>query len=145
MSHDHSAVLLGAADSQIASGRGAHDMMHDAGSQGREAMREATQAMKTTSLDLELPTVEGTASSPHILEAPLPHPQDSSLDVLATENHHQPCVTTTTAHDTTKDVVGAANGIHEPDRGKTPNESLEYTPNWIEYILVQRHTDINLP
>jgi hypothetical protein len=125
MAQDHSAVLLGAAGSQIASRQEAHDlmMMHGAENQGGEAVREATEAIKATRLDLESSTTGGIPSTSHDLDVRLPHLQDSLCDVLGTGNHVDPGVTTT-LHDTTTDVVGRVNGNHEPDRGKPPHESF---------------------
>jgi hypothetical protein len=121
MAQDHSAVLLGAADTQIADGDGAHDMVHhDVDDHGREAIREATQAIRTSSLNLESSTMKGTLPSSTDPELHHTHMQDSPYDVLATQNQDEPCVTTT-AHDTTKQLVGAFNGIHKPDQGKSPN------------------------
>ena len=120
MSQEPSPVLLDAADSQIASGKEAHDMVHD---HGRGASREAIQAIKAISSNLESSTMEGTLSPLYDLNVHPPHLQDSPHNVLATENHDEPCVTTT-AHDTTKHLVGAVNGNHEPNQGKTPNESI---------------------
>jgi hypothetical protein len=121
MAQDHPAAVLGAADSQIASGRGAHDMMHGADSQGREASRETTQAMKAASLYLESSTIDGTLFPPNDVGVHPSHLQDSSHDVLATGKNEELCVTTT-AHDTTKSLVNPLNGNGELNRGKMPNE-----------------------
>lgn len=125
MAQDHSAVLLGAADSQIASGQGAHDMLHD-NSQGREASRQATEAMKTSGgFNLESSTIDGTPAVVDDLEVHPTHLQDSSHDIIATGHHVEPCVTT--AHDGTKGLV-RVNGKGEPNQGMTPMNPLECAP-----------------
>ena len=125
MSQDPSTVLLDAADSPIESGEEAHDTVHDVASDdGREASREATQAIRPATLDLESSAVKGTKSSPHHLQLHPSSPRVSSHDVLATDHHDQPCVTTT-AHDTTKHLAATVvDGNHHPRPGKTPNESF---------------------
>ena len=119
MSQDRSAVLLGAADTQIAEGERAHDMVHADVDQAKEAIQEATEAIKATSLNLESSTMESALSSSHDLNNSHTRLQDSPHDV-ATKSRDEPCVTTT-AHDTTKHLVGAVNGIHDPNQGKLPN------------------------
>jgi hypothetical protein len=146
MSQDHSAVLLlGAADTQIAEGEG--DLVHADVDQRREAIREATQAINATSLDLESSTMEGALCSSHDFNNSHTRLQDSSHDVLATKSRDEPCVTTT-AHDTTKHLVGAVHGIHEPNQGKSPNNPAGMsTKTALIYVwkFLQQYTDINLP
>jgi hypothetical protein len=122
MAQDHSAVRPGATDSQIASGRGAHDMLH-ADSQGTETSREATEAINpSVGTNLESTTIESTPSAPSdVVEVRPVNLPDSSPDVLASGKHVEPCVTT--ANDTTKKML-EVNGKGEPIPGMTPNESI---------------------
>ena len=129
MSQDHSAVLLGAADSHIVDSGRAHDIVNGVVDQGSEDIREATQAIEATSLNLELSNMEGTLPSSHNLDNKQTFLQDSSHDILPTKNGDEPCVTTT-AHD----AAGVFNGTHEPDQGKSPSECPGmYTTTSLEY------------
>lgn len=136
MSQDHSAVLLGAADSQIVNSGKAHDVANGVVDQASEDIREAPQAIEATSLNLESSTMEGILPSSHDLDNKHTCLQDSSHDVLTTKNGNESCVTTT-AHDTTKDLAGVFNGIHEPDQGKSPSErSGMHTTTALKYHIL---------
>ena len=131
MARDYSAVQVDAADSQVASGQEAHDMLQIHG-QGRETIRGSPEVIKTSrSLDLESPSaIKETPSSPRGIDVNLPTLADSSHDVLATGNQKESSVTTT-PHDTTKGELGRVNGNHAPDQGKPSHDkSLECATAW---------------
>lgn len=117
--------------------------LHDDG-QGREAGREAVQAIKASgSSHLESTTVEDTPSARSDVEVQPAGLQDPSHGVFASGKHLGPCVTT--AHDTTKDL--AVNGKGEPTQGMTlPMSSLECSQELrVLYMTEQQQTDINGP
>jgi hypothetical protein len=128
MSHEPSAVHQGVADSPITTATGAHDkaqtVMHESGdlTLAELTVREATQAIQGTSLDLESPQpspVQYALPAANVLGAPSLHKQ---LEAHEDESGKlaEVCVTTAT-HDPAPIPEHALNDTNSRHQGMVPN------------------------
>lgn len=129
MSHEPSAVHQGVADSPITTATGAHDkaqtVMHESGDLTRAGLtvREATQAIQGTSLDLESPQsppVQYALPAANVLGASSLHRELEAHEVVESGKLAEVCVTTVTP-DPAPILEHAVNDTNSRDQGMVPN------------------------
>jgi len=130
MSYEASAVHQGVADSPITTATGAHDkaqtVMHESGdlTPAGLTVREATQAIQGTSLDLESsqsPPVQYALPAANVLAAPLLHKQLEAHEAVDESGSLAEVCVTTVTHDPAPIPEHAVNDTNSRDPGMGPN------------------------
>jgi hypothetical protein len=130
MSHEPSAVHQGVADSPITTATGAHDkaqtVMHESGDLTLAGLtvREATQAIQGTSLDLESPQpsqVQYALPAANVLGAPSLHKQLEAHEVVDESGKLAEVCVTTATHDPAPIPEHALNDTNSRHQGMVPN------------------------
>jgi hypothetical protein len=130
MSPEPSAVHQGVADSPITTATGAHDkaqtVMHASGDLTLAGLtvREATQAIQGSSLDLESPQsslVPYALPAANVLGAPSIHKQLEAHEVVDESGKLAEVCVTTAAHDPAPIPEHAVNGTNSRHQGMVPN------------------------